>query len=415
MPNLVAKFYITMKKFIPVIFLIVVFFTSSLLQAQVVLNPIPNQCENGPTYILNEGMPAGGTYSGPGVFADNFSPVIAGVGVHEISYVYTDTITLIPDTALQTVIVYPAPTVIFSTVANICVNSQIKLQNFVSPIGGTFNGAGVTNNNTFDASLTGTGNFLVTYTYVDTTTGCADSATQNMVVNGLPPTALAAIPDYCSDSNFVTLTGGSPAGGKYVINTIDTIIGFTPNQYPEGNYTITYYFTDNNKCSNSASRNFNIFDIPEKSTVFPWAPDTLISLVVGDNYQWFKNDTGIVGNDRKLYVSSQSGYYSVKVIKNGCEGEMSNRYQYGIPYSVNENITEQNFLVYPNPNTGSFYIELENFDLIGSKLIVFNALGQNVVDKTITNKQLEITGLTPGVYYINTLKTGVLSKVVVTK
>lgn len=36
------------------------------------------------------GMPAGGTYSGPGVTGDSFDPAAAGVGTHTITYNYTD-------------------------------------------------------------------------------------------------------------------------------------------------------------------------------------------------------------------------------------------------------------------------------------------------------------------------------------
>lgn len=39
---------------------------------------------------LSGGMPAGGTYSGPGVTDNNFDPAAAGVGTHAITYTYTD-------------------------------------------------------------------------------------------------------------------------------------------------------------------------------------------------------------------------------------------------------------------------------------------------------------------------------------
>src|SRR5690606_5856892 len=36
------------------------------------------------------GMPMGGTFSGPGIDGDQFSPLDAGVGTHTITYHYTD-------------------------------------------------------------------------------------------------------------------------------------------------------------------------------------------------------------------------------------------------------------------------------------------------------------------------------------
>jgi len=54
-------------------------------------NPIPNACENDSPFNLTEATPAGGTYSGPGITTSpEFDPSIAGVGIHTITYTYTD-------------------------------------------------------------------------------------------------------------------------------------------------------------------------------------------------------------------------------------------------------------------------------------------------------------------------------------
>ena len=47
-------------------------------------------CAGSATFALTGGSPGGGSYSGPGVSAGMFDPVIAGVGTHEITYAYTD-------------------------------------------------------------------------------------------------------------------------------------------------------------------------------------------------------------------------------------------------------------------------------------------------------------------------------------
>ena len=41
-------------------------------------------------FALAGGSPVGGTYSGTGVAAGNFSPATAGTGTHTITYTYTD-------------------------------------------------------------------------------------------------------------------------------------------------------------------------------------------------------------------------------------------------------------------------------------------------------------------------------------
>lgn len=42
------------------------------------------------TFLLNQGFPAGGIYSGTGVSGNNFDASVAGVGTHVITYLYTD-------------------------------------------------------------------------------------------------------------------------------------------------------------------------------------------------------------------------------------------------------------------------------------------------------------------------------------
>lgn len=47
-------------------------------------------CVNAPAFPLTGGSPSGGVYSGTGVSANLFSPLIAGAGTHTIYYTYTD-------------------------------------------------------------------------------------------------------------------------------------------------------------------------------------------------------------------------------------------------------------------------------------------------------------------------------------
>lgn len=56
----------------------------------VALSPLPNTCSFAPSFLLTDGQPAGGVYSGVGVVGNNFDPAIAGSGIHTITYTYTD-------------------------------------------------------------------------------------------------------------------------------------------------------------------------------------------------------------------------------------------------------------------------------------------------------------------------------------
>ena len=56
----------------------------------VTLAPYSDVCDTDPFFTLTGGNPSNGTYSGPGVTAGVFNPSSAGVGVHTITYTFTD-------------------------------------------------------------------------------------------------------------------------------------------------------------------------------------------------------------------------------------------------------------------------------------------------------------------------------------
>src|SRR5512136_785916 len=78
------------------------------------------------------------------------------------------------------------PTVTFGgTLTAQCLTSTTYALTGGTPAGGTYSGAGVTGSN-FNASVAGIGVHTLTYTYTDGTTGCTNSATNSITVNGLP-------------------------------------------------------------------------------------------------------------------------------------------------------------------------------------------------------------------------------------
>ncbi len=54
------------------------------------LPPFSDVCVNTPPFLLDQGTPAGGGYSGNGVVFGNFNAADAGVGTHTITYTYFD-------------------------------------------------------------------------------------------------------------------------------------------------------------------------------------------------------------------------------------------------------------------------------------------------------------------------------------
>ena len=145
-------------------------------------------CEDEMNQVLSEGLPAGGTYSGPGVNGTIFDASAAGPGVHPITYTFTDP-SGCANTATQDITVFALPTVslVLTTNTDCLANSTLELSDG-TPTGGTYSGPGVTDTN-FDASSVGVGLHTITYAYIDDN-GCENAATAEIEVFDLPTVCL---------------------------------------------------------------------------------------------------------------------------------------------------------------------------------------------------------------------------------
>ncbi|MNV18208.1 hypothetical protein D3C71_1090240 [compost metagenome] len=97
----------------------------------VTISAIPAFCISDGSAALNQGLPAGGSYSGTGINGTIFNPSTAGLGIHPVTYTYTDqnncqstassTITVdqclgINELTASQLTVYPNPTTGFSSI-----------------------------------------------------------------------------------------------------------------------------------------------------------------------------------------------------------------------------------------------------------------------------------------------------------
>ncbi len=204
------------------------------------------------------GNPAGGSFSGAGMSGGIFTPANAGLGIHTITYSYTDA-NGCSATATASVTVNDLPVVtINNTTLQYCV-SETTVALTATPSGGTFSGNGVTGSN-FNPSLAGTGTHTITYDYSDGN-GCENSDAVSIEVVPLPVVSFSGLAlQYCENSNQVTLTG-SPAGGTFSGEgmTGDT---FDPSSTTIGSIAITYTYSDGNGCTNTSVQTVNVYSLP---------------------------------------------------------------------------------------------------------------------------------------------------------
>jgi len=221
-------------------------------------------CINNTTPVTLTGFPASpgtGVFSGTGVSGNTFTPSVAGVGLHAITYTYTDANGCV-GTQTQSVNVFPLPTIgIFNIAPSYCIDdAPVTFTGF--PPGGTFSGTATTSGGVFTPATAGVGGpYTISYQYTDGN-GCTNTTTANTVVHPLPVVSFSGLAaDYCVDAASVTLTG-SPAGGTFSGPGITSGGVFTPSVAGLGIKTITYTYTNANGCTNSQSQNVEINGIP---------------------------------------------------------------------------------------------------------------------------------------------------------
>jgi len=204
-------------------------------------NPV---CEGTLAFDLYGGFPSGGTYSGIGVFNNQFDPIQTGSGTFEIYYSYSDNDGCTgTDTTFITV--NPTPEVYFNGVGEYCVNQGPVELDLASPAGGNYSGPGVTNGY-FYPSNTGVGIFEITYSYTDNN-GCNAQLGTRVEVHDKPSIVFNLPDEICENADSLFLDHATPTGGTYSGPGVTQGI-FYPGSVNLGAHSIEYFYKDTNQC-----------------------------------------------------------------------------------------------------------------------------------------------------------------------
>lgn len=190
-----------------------------------------SSCPGEPPFQLTNGVPAGGTWSGPfttptGIF-DPSTP-----GTYDITYTTADGCTDIKVVRVETITMPPDPTV--------C-QSDPEFSISASPFGGTWSGQGITNWywGTFDPATAGPGTHQLNYDII----GC--SATMNITVTEIDAGGNYTI---CPEEPAIQLNG-TPTGGTWSGIGVSPTGLYDPTIAPDlTNDTLTYSI---NGCSDT--------------------------------------------------------------------------------------------------------------------------------------------------------------------
>jgi PKD repeat protein/subtilisin-like proprotein convertase family protein len=177
-------------------------------QPNVTLANFANVCVTTNPFALSGGAPSGGVYSGVGVSGGIFSPSIAGIGTHTITYSYVDGNGCSASaTATITVVGFPSATVTPAGPVSICSGSTITL----STIPG-YNYSWSTGATTQSITVSTAGNYSVT---VSDNSGCTSTSSLVAVSNSA---------QVFTSTLFTETMGSSPT--TTAIATYETANGF---------------------------------------------------------------------------------------------------------------------------------------------------------------------------------------------
>jgi hypothetical protein len=257
----------------------------------VVVNPMPqiSWLSVKPVYNVNDNTetllsePTPGRFIGPGISSDVvFTPSVAGLGLHNILFEYTDANGCSVDSSMQVSvreargeIIVPEDDLVY------CYTQQsdtlIGIPD-VEGVIGEFSGAGITdlgdNTALFNPALAGSGVHQIMFSYWVESNVENVQATQfyvnvNILVDSVGIVDFGGLANnYCIDNQEVQLVGSPrvnfPYGefsGNGIRNNINNAI-FSPHQAGIGSHEIKYKYTTIHNCSDSVSKTVVVNPLP---------------------------------------------------------------------------------------------------------------------------------------------------------
>ena len=222
---------------------------NDLLADDVTFEGIPEQCGSDIGYLdlryYVRGH-SGGTFSGKGVDNYRFYPAQASLGFNTLTYTYGNGSCR---RSIQTeVFITAVPSVTFERFDRVCDNDAIKLMDYVSPKGGTFTGAGVTDN-VFYPTQAGLGTHEIIYTAAIGTCNVTGRTFINVVGLSDNDAAFRSLPEVCiTDDGYIDLRGylvNAPDNGTFTGTGVEGF-RYYPARGKLGFSAITYSFTSGN-------------------------------------------------------------------------------------------------------------------------------------------------------------------------
>lgn len=278
---------------------------------------------NQPFPITFNGLPAGGTWSGPNITSGGiFTP--SGIGNFTLTYTFTNVAGCTNTDSRIVTVVDPVPSNAGPDL-EACTGSGVVNLNG-TPVSGTWSGPGVTSGGSFTPGIPGTYQLILS----NGAGNCLMRDTMLFTVHPLPVVNAGADADFCpsdAPSNFA----GIPAGGNWTgIGITDAVNGtFDPATAGVGSHAITYTYTDPvTGCTNSDVLQAIVHPTPVPN--FTYNPITCIGTsesftntsTFGNTYDWDFGDGSTSNLQSPAHNYGSIGFFDIELIVTSAFGCM---------------------------------------------------------------------------------------------
>lgn len=243
---------------------------------------------------------------------------------------------------------------------------------------------------------------------------CPDVANSNGITISVPPIAtINFLPDInvCGGTIPTTVFASNPAGADFTWSNSNTAIGIAAS----GIGNIPAFLAGN---ITAAPVSGTITVLPSMSgcpgtpsdftiTIDPTAVITQNGIALtcssANTYQWYRNGQPVAGATGQTLTATQNGSYSVIINSGNCPSQSVNVNS----VSITELESLYEFMIYPNPNEGKFYISFEVPQQNNYTLKLVNALGELIYEETLTSyigkysKEMNLANYGKGLYLVS--------------
>lgn len=240
-------------------------------------------------------------------------------------------------------------------------------------VGGAFNGCDsiVTLDLTINNSYSFTDDITAcdSYVWIDGNTYTSDNNSATQLLTSV---------DGCDSLVTLNLTINNSSTGTDTQTACNEFVWIDGNTYTSDNNSATYVLTNYEGCDSTVTLDLTITTVDPTISV---SNETITANYTGGTYQWIDcndNNTPISGAVNQSFTAQSSGNYAVIISDNNCSITSDCE---EINFASTEEKMKNELLIYPNPNSGEFYIEIN----VASELEILDVTG-----KVIETTHLEV-------------------------